>query len=340
MNPKPGKPEAEGDGGTGPLAASKADNSIRFLDWRIVLVLALLGVLLWRSMSGFLSHSTNVVIVYTSQDQVFAEPIFQEFTRETGIQVRAVFDSEAVKTVGLANRLLAERNHPRCDLFWSNEELRTRQLAAQGLFRDTNGWAAFGSRSRRLAMRVGQTNVPPPRSWRDLTNAVYRGKIAMAYPLFGTTCTHWLALRQSWGESNWLAWCRALVANAPWIVDGNSVAARWVSQGKVEIGMTDSDDIAAEIREGERIHSLELFEDSLLIPNTVAVLRQAPHPASAEKLFQYLQSNKVRDRLIAAEALEKPIGTPNHARTIRPDWERLLSELDRATEQIRQVFRR
>ena len=29
--------------------------------------------------------------------------------------------SEAVKTVGLANRLLAEMNHPQCDVWWSNE---------------------------------------------------------------------------------------------------------------------------------------------------------------------------------------------------------------------------
>ena len=52
--------------------------------------------------------SKEEVIVYTSQDQVYAEPIFREFEKETGIKVRPVYDSEAVKTVGLANRLLAE----------------------------------------------------------------------------------------------------------------------------------------------------------------------------------------------------------------------------------------
>jgi hypothetical protein len=31
-------------------------------------------------------------------------------------------------------------------VFWGNEEMRTRQLAAQGVFRETNGWAAFGHR--------------------------------------------------------------------------------------------------------------------------------------------------------------------------------------------------
>src|SRR5258706_15417885 len=57
------------------------------------------------------------VVVYTSQDEVYSEMILREFERQTGFQVRSVNDSEAVKTVGLANRLLAERHHPQCDLF-------------------------------------------------------------------------------------------------------------------------------------------------------------------------------------------------------------------------------
>src|SRR5882762_608636 len=96
------------------------------------------------------------VVVYTSQDQVYVEPILKEFEQQTGFKVRAVHDSEAVKTVGLVNRLLAEKNHPQCDLFWNNEELRTRQLAAQGIFEK---WAAMGYRSRRIAINTNQLSL-------------------------------------------------------------------------------------------------------------------------------------------------------------------------------------
>src|SRR5262245_66172313 len=71
-------------------------------------------------------RSKTTVVVYASQDQVYAEPILKDFEKLTGIKVRAVYDSEAVKTVAIANRLLAERSHPQCDIFWGNEELRTR----------------------------------------------------------------------------------------------------------------------------------------------------------------------------------------------------------------------
>ena len=94
------------------------------------------------------------VIVYASQDQVYAEPILSEFTRSTRIKIRAVYDSEAVKTVGLVNRLLREASNPQCDLFWSNEELRTRQLAARGILRENNAWVAIGYRSRRIVINT------------------------------------------------------------------------------------------------------------------------------------------------------------------------------------------
>ena len=52
------------------------------------------------------SKTTKQVVAYCAQDEEYAEPILREFNRQTGIKVRAVYDNEAVKTVGLANRLL------------------------------------------------------------------------------------------------------------------------------------------------------------------------------------------------------------------------------------------
>ena len=36
----------------------------------------------------------------------------------------------------LANRLIAEKSRPQCDLFWNNEELRTVQLVEAGVLSD------------------------------------------------------------------------------------------------------------------------------------------------------------------------------------------------------------
>jgi len=302
-----------------------------FLLPALAIMAALLG--------GCGGHREPTVIVYCAQDQVFAEPLLAEFTRQTGIKARAVFDSEAVKTVGLANRLLAEKNHPQCDVFWGNEELRTRQLAAQGVFRATNGYMAFGFRTRRIVINTNKVSLAEaPRTLAELTNSAWRGKVALAYPMFGTTATHFLALRQRWGDAPWQAWCRALRANQPFLVDGNSVVVKLVGQGETWIGLTDWDDIAGGIHEGLPLAAMPLTPETLLIPNTVAVVRGAPHAAEAEQMFQFLQRPEVAERLVKEAALE---GTqPGQRQGLQVDWKALLTDLDSATETIKQIFLR
>lgn len=307
--------------------------------WVIVLLIAILGSLLLVPLRT--CRSGPAVVVYAAQDQVYAEPILHQFTRETGVPVRTVYDSEAVKTVGLANRLLGERDHPQCDVFWGNEELRTRQLAAQEVFRETNGWAAFGFRSRRIVVntnRVSALNASTPLSLLALTNAEWKGKVALAYPMFGTTSTHFLALRSYWGESNWLRWCQALEANQPFLVDGNSVVVQFVGRGEASIGLTDSDDIAVGENNGLPVVGLPMTQETLLIPNTVAVIRGAPHPELAERLFQYLQQREVGEKLMAAQALEG--WNPGLRPHLQPDWRAILKDLDTATAQLKSIFLR
>jgi iron(III) transport system substrate-binding protein len=305
----------------------------------MLVVIAVLAALLLPALSKIQSKlRQNDVVVYTSQDQTYAEPIFREFTKQTGIKVRAVYDNEAVKTVGLVNRLLAEKNHPQCDVFWNNEEFRTRQLAAQNLFRETNAWAAFGYRSRRMVVSADSTNAP--QNLLELTNEIWRGKVALAYPLYGTTATHFLALRQTWGDTQWRNWCRALQANKPFLVDGNSVVVKFVRRGDASVGLTDSDDIAAENRDGANLKPLPINSETLLIPNTVAVIRNAPHPEAAEKLFQFLQSREVIEKLVAANAIEG--ASPDNVKTptLKTDWEKILADLDAATKELKEIFLR
>ncbi|MBI5388469.1 MAG: extracellular solute-binding protein [Verrucomicrobia bacterium] len=310
----------------------------RLLLGAVVLSLtALAGVLT----PGCLKSDSPAVVVYAAQDQVFAEPIFKQFTAETGIKVRAAYDSEAVKTVGLANRLLAERSRPQCDVFWGNEELRTRQLAAHGIFRNTNGWAAFGFRSRRIVVNTNKLpafSASTPLSLRDLTTTAYRGKVALAYPLFGTTSAHFLALRQHWGETNWLAWCRALQANKPFLVDGNSQVVKLVGRGEAWLGLTDSDDVAAGQNDARPIVALPITAETLLIPNTVAVVRGGPNPMWAQQLFQYLQRREVGDQLMMAQALEG--WSPGLRPHLKVDWDKVLKDLEPATAQMKAIFLR
>jgi iron(III) transport system substrate-binding protein len=274
----------------------------------------------------------KAVTVYASQDQVYAEPILTHFSKQTRIAVRAIYDSEAVKTVGLVNRLIAEQANPQCDVFWNNEELRTRQLEAKGI---AERWASVGFRSRRIVVNTNLV-VTPPASLVELTNPIWKGKVALAYPLFGTTATHFLVLRQHWGQQSWERWCRALRSNNLILVDGNSVVVQMVGRGEAAIGLTDSDDIAAGQRQGMPIRASPLEENTLLIPNTIALVRKPSRRPEAQQLFEYLQSESVLKALVNVSALEEF----SSQKGLKVDWPKLLEDIEPATATLKQVFLR
>jgi iron(III) transport system substrate-binding protein len=152
-------------------------------------------------------RSSPEVVVYTSEDQVFSEPILKEFEKSSGIKVRAVYDTEETKSTGVALRIVAERDHPQADVFWANEPLRPVMLRQQTLlapyrspnaddiparYRDPQGyWTRFAARARVI---IYNTNLVKPEeapaSVMDLVNPRWKGKAGLANPLFGTAMTH------------------------------------------------------------------------------------------------------------------------------------------------------
>jgi iron(III) transport system substrate-binding protein len=80
-----------------------------------LVVAVVAAFVLWRFSPG---TQTPTVVVYVSHDQVFSEPILKDFEKETGIKVRAVYDTEETKSTGTMNRLIAEKSNPQADVYW------------------------------------------------------------------------------------------------------------------------------------------------------------------------------------------------------------------------------
>ena len=89
----------------------------------------------------------NQVVVYTSVDQVFSEPVLMAFENKTGIKVKAVYDTEEAKSTGVLNRLLSEKDNPRCDVFWSGDPMRADVLRQKDISETYHAQNADGSNS-------------------------------------------------------------------------------------------------------------------------------------------------------------------------------------------------
>lgn len=94
--------------------------------------LILLFTVLFMSIWNCSKKSSNEVIVYTTVDQIFSVPVLKYFEKQTGIRVKALFDIEETKSTGVLNRLIAEKNNPQCDVFWSGDPVRAIILKTKG----------------------------------------------------------------------------------------------------------------------------------------------------------------------------------------------------------------
>lgn len=311
---------------------------------------------------------SSEVVVYTSLDRPYAEPVLRTFERRFGIRVRDVYDAEATKSVGLAARLVAERARPRADLFWSSEIVRVLGLKAQGVlapyrspsaadiperFRDPDGvWTGFAARPRVIVYHKTRVSRPP-RSVFDLTHPEWRGRVAVAKPWVGTAATEAAALAQVVGRPRMEAFYRSLRDNETRVVDGNSVAADRAARGEVDVALTDLDDAWVRIDDGKPLGIVYPDQEgigTLLIPNTVALVKDGPNPEPARQLIDYLLSREVEAALAQARSRQIPLrpGIPGPAgvppidslRVMKLDWSTLARDLEATDRFLRGLFLR
>ncbi|MBR2948619.1 MAG: extracellular solute-binding protein [Lachnospiraceae bacterium] len=274
-------------------------------------------------MSGCSIGKTEVkeVTVYTAVDQIYAEPVFEDFEKETGIKVNAVYDLEANKTTGLTNRLIAEKENPVCDVYWNNEFTQTMLLQDEGLlqpyvseaaadipdaYKDADGyWTAFGGRARVMLVNTELLSEEEyPTSIYDLISGKYDAKqIAIAYPMFGTTRTQAAAVYAAVGAEEGRRIFQELADSGVQVVDGNSVTRDIAAAGQAAIGYTDTDDAKGAVEDGKPVTMVFADQEenqmgTLITPNTAAMIAGAPNEENAKVFIDYIVSLDNEKRLI------------------------------------------
>ena len=278
------------------------------------------------------------IVIYTSQDATYAKHILKDFELSSGIKVLVVHDSEVMKTVGLAQRLILEAKAPRCDVFWSNEELKTRQLAEKGILQKPIHTTVF--RTRHILINTNLiSESEAPKSFEEFVNPEFKNRICMAYPLFGTTGNHFQGLRLQWGEKKWKEFCSQLKQNEVHVVDGNSHVVKLVGTGQKAIGITDFDDVIVGKKSGFPIHSFSDSESGMTIYNSLAPVLKSPNKENGILLINYLKSAAINQSLIDLGAAEGQPDTENNESQFSEDqWTQIISGIDTYQEYLESLF--
>jgi iron(III) transport system substrate-binding protein len=295
----------------------------------IVLASVLVCFAVWPRM---FSAGGRVVNVYCAHDAIFADAVFEEFTRQSGIRVDVTYDTEATKSLSLVNRLKLERDHPQCDVFWNNEQVGTMDLAGDGvlasykgsgyqripaIYKDPEGrWAGFAARMR--VWIINTTHVQPSRDQVVRFFNEHPDRAAIANPLYGTTLTQFSILWQLWGPDRVKSWRADLRKRGLKELAGNAPVKDAVAAGVCDVGWTDTDDFfeAADDKKPVAMLPVLVSEErlgarapsSIVIPNTVGLVRGCQHKQEGQQLIDYLLSAENELALARSKARQIPLG--------------------------------
>jgi iron(III) transport system substrate-binding protein len=253
-------------------------------------------------------------------------------------------------------------------VFWNSETGRTVLLKQRGVlspyhspqaadipagFKDPQGyWTGFAARCRILLYNTRMLGAEDlPESIFDLTQPRWQGQVALAYPLFGTTATHAAALFAHLGQAEARRYFEALRANDILITDGNASARDRVVDGTVALALTDTDDALVAMEQGHPVAIL--WPDSagcgtLMIPNTVALIKGGPQPEHGRRLIDYLLSPAVEARLAHGPSgqiplradIERPAHVPaaQHIRAMDVDYEKVAAWMEPSARFLQMLY--
>ena len=289
--------------------------------------IAAMAILIGCSEDSGAPRPSGEVVIYTSVDEIFARPVAEQFEQETGIRVRLVPDTEETKSTGLLNRLIAEKDRPVADVFWSGDPVRAAILKDKGVsaaYRPSTAaglparysdpehhWTGFSARARVLIYNTQLVSDDrKPASVMDLLDDRFKDRACIANPLFGTTSMHAAALFSVLGEAGAKQFFDGFIANGGKILSSNGEVRRRTATGECAVGLTDTDDFNVARIEGKPVRAV--YPDAtgmgtLIIPNSAVLIARAPHADAGKRFIDYLLRVETERRLAESEAAQMPI---------------------------------
>jgi len=133
--------------------------------------------------------------------------------------------------------------------------------------------------------------LPPPKTWGDLLNPIYRGNIVHTLPYASGTMHETIEiLMQAFGEKEAWRYLRLLAAQLARFSTGSTDTTHLVSRGEIPIGVAQPQmNAMAARKDGYPVRDL-LPEKTILVPEAVALLKGAPNEATGKIFLDWLFS--------------------------------------------------
>lgn len=274
--------------------------------------------------------AANEVNIYSYRESKLVQPLFEAFTKDTGIKVNVISASS-----GLEQRIKAEGANSPADVLLTVDIARLEAAVESGItqtldsktvedavpaaYRDPNGqWTAVAMRARVVyasKTRVPQTSI----TYEELADPKWKGKICIRSGQHMYNNALFAAVIAKHGEAKAEEWLKGLKANlAQKPSGGDRETARDIAAGKCDLGigntyywalMNDKDADKKPWADATKV-ILPTFQGGGTHVNVsgVALIKTAPNKANAVKFIEWMVGTRAQP-MHADMTYEYPIRT-------------------------------
>ena len=269
------------------------------------------------------------VVVYSARNEQLIKPLFDAYTRDTGVQVKFITDKEGPLMV----RLKAEGRNTPADMLLTVDAGNLWQASEEGLLRPIqsktleanvpahlrdpgNEWFGLSVRARTLVYNTGKVKPADLTTYEDLASPKWKGRLCLRTSKKVYNQSLVAMMITEYGEDKTEDMVRGWVANlatSPFPDDTKAMEA--VAAGQCDATLVNTY-YFGRLMEKKPSLPLAIFWPNQNLKNKAAgvhvnisgagVTRHARNPAGAQKLIEWLSSDKAQN-LFADVNLEYPV---------------------------------
>jgi iron(III) transport system substrate-binding protein len=269
------------------------------------------------------------VVVYSARNEQLIKPLFDAYTRETGVQVKFITDKEGP----LMARLKAEGKNTRADVLLTVDAGNLWQASEEGLLRPIkskvleanvpahlrdpdNEWFGLSVRARTMVYNTGKVKPGELSTYEDLASPKWKGRLCLRTSKKVYNQSLVAMMIHEYGEGKTEDMVRGWVANlatSPFPDDTKAMEA--VAAGQCDVTIVNTY-YFGRLMEKKPSLPLAIFWPNQNLKSQSAgvhvnisgagVTRHAKNPAGAQKLIEWLSSDKAQN-LFADVNMEYPV---------------------------------
>lgn len=274
---------------------------------RIVAILAILACV------TTVAFAQQKVGVYTTLEEPLAKELFDQFQKETGIQV----NWQRLSGGEVESRLEAEKANPQASIWVGGVGLNHMSAKLKGLttpykskmmvntppeYRDTeNYWIGLylGPLSFITNNKIAkEQGLQPPKSWADLLKPEYKGKIRMPNPTTsGTAYNIITTLRYIYkgDEDKVFDYLAKLDKNVDQYTKSGSAPGKSVAIGEIPVAIGYAHDQVKLKVEGADVTITIPQEGTGFEIASMSLVKGGPDPVNAKKLYDWILSQEAQE---------------------------------------------